>query len=419
MSKYNIGHKIRQRRAAIADLLADVAIELRARMARTILMMAAVALSTGALLASVGISQNAAHQVDADIAASTIDQILLTKADGTGDGPGGDADRASRGPDGQKVETYFYPADAKERLLKIDTVAAVGRRSNLLDAIHPTITRPITHDEINTISIIGAEASYLDAANVDKPTQAWMLDQAYDVVFLGESAAEKLDIPVTSDTRGLKVLVDGLAYSVAGFLPGETLENHIVLPLKTAFHLAGGDKQTDILIRTKIGAGSQVSNVARLALMPNQPEKLSVSQVVSVESIRENVSGQLAQQAAWVGAFLIVLTVLLIANSMIVSVTARTTEIGVRRALGSSRGRVAAVFWVEGAVTGALGGLVGSAVASVIIVGVSAVSGWTALLNIGWIMLGPVLGAAVGVVASAYPAARASMIHPAIAVRSN
>lgn len=119
MSKYNIGHKIRQRRAAIADLLADVAIELRARMARTILMMAAVALSTGALLASVGISQNAAHQVDADIAASTIDQILLTKADGTGDGPGGDADRASRGPDGQKVETYFYPADAKNDSSKL------------------------------------------------------------------------------------------------------------------------------------------------------------------------------------------------------------------------------------------------------------------------------------------------------------
>lgn len=104
---------------------------------------------------------------------------------------------------------------------------------------------------------------------------------------------------------------------------------------------------------------------------------------------------------------------------MIVSVTARTTEIGVRRALGSSRGRVAAVFWVEGAVTGALGGLVGSAVAAVIIVGVSAISGWTAVLNIGWILLGPLLGAAVGIVASAYPAARASLIHPAIAVRSN
>lgn len=210
-----------------------------------------------------------------------------------------------------------------------------------------------------------------------------------------------------------------MAYSVAGFLPGKPLENDIVLPLKTAFHLAHGDRRSEILIRSKIGAGSQVSNVARVALMPNTPEKLSVSQVVSVDSIRENVSGQLAQQAAWVGAFLIVLTVLLIANSMIVSVTARTTEIGVRRALGSSRGRVAAVFWVEGAVTGALGGLVGSAVAAVIIVGVSAISGWTAVLNIGWILLGPLLGAAVGIVASAYPAARASLIHPAIAVRSN
>lgn len=54
-------------------------------------------------------------------------------------------------------------------------------------------------------------------------------------------------------------------------------------------------------------------------------------------------------------ALLIVLTVL-IANSMIVSVTARTTEIGVRRALGSSRAVCVAVFWCEGALTGALAG---------------------------------------------------------------
>lgn len=415
MNKIHAKSMLRKTRAVSTDLLADVAIELRARMARTVLMMAAVALSTGALLASVGIAQNAAHQVEADIAASTIDQILIKRASETEENVGNDSDE----PQSPDKEIYFYPADAKERLLTIDTVAAVGRKSRLQEAIPIQITHPVTKKTITGPSIMGADSSYLDAAKVTKPDQAWMLDQGYDVVFLGHSAAEKLDIPITSDTRGLKVIINGMAYSVAGFLPGKPLENDIVLPLKTAFHLAHGDRRSEILIRSKIGAGSQVSNVARVALMPNTPEKLSVSQVVSVDSIRENVSGQLAQQAAWVGAFLIVLTVLLIANSMIVSVTARTTEIGVRRALGSSRGRVAAVFWVEGAVTGALGGLVGSAVAAVIIVGVSAISGWTAVLNIGWILLGPLLGAAVGIVASAYPAARASLIHPAIAVRSN
>ena len=98
--------------------------------------------------------------------------------------------------------------------------------------------------------------------------------------------------------------------------------------------------------------------------MPGTPEKLDVSQVVLHEDIRQSVSGQLTRQAAWIGGFLLVLTVLLIANSMIVSVTARTTEIGIRRALGASRSAVAGVFWFEGGLVGALGGLAGAGIST-------------------------------------------------------
>ena len=159
--------------------------------------------------------------------------------------------------------------------------------------------------------------------------------------------------------------------------------------------------------------------MARVAILPSSPEKLTVSQVVAHGEMRDTVSDQLTKQATWIGGFLLILTILLITNSMIVSVTARTTEIGVRRALGASRSSVAGVFWVEGALIGALGGLAGAAVAFIAVDVVAILNQWTAHLNPVWIAIGPGLGMMVGILASAYPALRAAAIQPAIAVRSD
>lgn len=405
--------KKRKHHLSFVDLLVDVAIELRARMARTVLMISAVALSTGALLASVGIAQNAAYQVDADIAASTINQVLVTPAEKA---------VPDRTPEEIKAGTIqqFFPPDTEERLKKIPTVDAVGRKINFQSIMSVEITRPIAAIDHVALELSGITESYFDAAEITKPPTSWMLNSSYPVAFLGKDAAEKLEIPDTTDFEGLSILINNTEFSIAGVIDTKNgLNNDVMIPYQTALNMTKTDRGSEILIRTKIGAGVQVSNAARVAIMPQATEKLLASQVASVQKIRDNVSGQLARQAAWVGAFLIVLTILLIANSMIVSVTARTTEIGVRRALGSSRSRVASVFWIEGALTGVLGGLIGSAVSACIMVVVAIISDWTAHLNLGWIALGPVLGAVVGIVASAYPAIRASAIHPAIAVRSD
>lgn len=63
---------------------------------------------------------------------------------------------------------------------------------------------------------------------------------------------------------------------------------------------------------------------------------------------------------------------------------------------------------------GFLGGLVGAAVAAAVVVLTAAVNGWTAVLYPGWIAVGPLIGMAVGLSASAYPAHRAAAISPAL-----
>lgn len=411
----------------ISDLLADTVTELQTRMSRTVLMIAAVALSCGALIASVGISQNAARQIDADLAAATVDLVMVSASAGAkvgdavsnvGDMPTGDS------PTDEAASEPFhgvFPKDTVERVERLESVAAVGMMLPVSGSASPTASRPASgilsfHATVNAIT-----EGYLSAARIASiGDQEWMLNGTHNVALLGEEAAAELGIPVTLEPEGISLTINSVNYSVIGFLLGEhTLSRSIAIPYANGLHMTDDDSETEVLIRAEPGAGSQISQVARQQILPQAPEKLLASQVVSADRARDSVAGQMARQVTWIGAFLIVLTVLLIANSMIISVTARTTEIGVRRALGSSRGSVAAAFWCEGALTGALGGLAGSSVAAIVMVAVAWLSGWTAHLNLLWIALGPLLGLAVGLVASAYPAFRASGIHPAIAVRAD
>jgi putative ABC transport system permease protein len=102
----------------------------------------------------------------------------------------------------------------------------------------------------------------------------------------------------------------------------------------------------------------------------------------------------------------------------LLSVLERVAEIGLRRALGATRGDVAAQFLVESSAVGLLGGLVGTAAGVVLTVAVSAARDWTPVLDLRLAAGAPVLGAVIGLAAGTYPAWRASAVHPIDALRS-
>lgn len=392
------------RRAVVRDLLRDVTVEMHARRARAGLMMAAVGLSTGALLSAVGISHVAAQQVDADLAASTLNLLSVAPASGV------QADPAEG----------IFPADTEDRTASIDLVRAAGRRLDLDTVAHPVVTRVGASDPVNGLTVAGATSGYLDAAS--SPAAAgWLLDHDYPVALLGEEAARLLDVPRTADPTGISVHIDGRRYPVVGFLPaGDVdLSRAILIPYRLAVDAVGGDLYARLLVRTEPGAGTVVAEVVRDAVRPDAPQMLTSSQVVDVMDLRTGVSTQMDRLAGGIGGLLLALTVLLIGNAMVVSVMSRTGEIGLRRAMGASRQRVAALFWTEGALSGAVGGLSGSALAVVAVVVVSAASGWTATMSPWMVVLGPVIGLAAGVVSSLYPALRAGSIEPAQAVRAD
>jgi putative ABC transport system permease protein len=239
---------------------------------------------------------------------------------------------------------------------------------------------------------------------------------------LGVGAARDLGIPTTSDLTGYQVWVDGHVADVVGILHGSAgpdtdLSAAVVVPYAEAVHHEGSDQQAQLLVRTVTGGGFPVSQVVRSALRPDDPGALTATQVADLAAVRAGVSTQLGRLAAGVGLLLLVLTGLLIANTMIVSVVARTSEIGLRRALGASRSDVAGIFVVEGGLTGVAGGLAGSAAGTAAVVAVSAAYGWSSYLPWWLVLAGPMIGLVVGVGAAAQSAFRAARISPATAIR--
>ncbi|WP_250442645.1 FtsX-like permease family protein [Actinotalea sp. C106] len=362
-----------------------------------------MALSVGSLVSAIGFSTTAARQVDADLAATAIDLVTIEPV------AGGD------------VTGLAFPEDADARVAALESVVAAGRRIDVTGQFD--ISARVRGARVEAdLALVGMTSGYLGASCPDEEeTASWVLDTDESVVYLGRDAARALGVPLSANPAGYSVVINGARYSVAGFActGSDALANLVALPYALAVDVAGGDADAQMLVRTSVGAGAHVAQVVRVAIRPDAPGRLHSSQVIDPASVRMGVSTQLGRLAGWIGGLLLALTVLLIANAMTVSVLARTTEIGVRRAIGAGRGFVAGLFLAEGAVIGMLGGATGTAVATFAIVGVSLVNQWTPVLAVEWMIAGPALGAVVGLLSTIYPAFRAMGIQPALAVRSD
>ncbi len=317
-------------------------------------------------------------------------------------------------------EAATLPADAPlmiRRIGPVDGAASVAK-------LQATVRR---NDQIptsarNGLTVHATEPGLIDTLEADMRTGRF-LDAAsaqLPTVVLGSVAAERLGI--TNLQLGPRVWIADRWFAVIGVL--EPMALHADLD-RTAFiglpvartELGVKGLPSTVYLRT---VPSQVNNVravlARTA-NPADPNEVQVARPSDALEARAQVDQNLQRLLLGLGGVALLVGGLGIANVMIISVLERRTEIGVRRALGATKGHIAVQFVVESTLLALLGGLFGVAIGYAATAGYARRQGWIIDLPMEALVLGVAAALAVGALAGLYPAARAARLDPAEAVR--
>ena len=328
------------------------------------------------------------------------------------------------------------PRDAAR--LTVDDVEAVAREVPGIEAWDPVLIVPDTPvrraERSTSVRLMGlsgrservwgrtvSRGSYFDATDVARAAR---------VAAIGETVARAL-FPA-EDPVGQEVSVDAVPFRVVGVLEsfgtdvhGFDRDNEIVIPVTTAMRRVNN---VDSISAAKLLVGDRdnVESVARevtLALRErhrlaqHQPDDFTVTSSVAVREIAGSVQRVLFFYLPLVSGASLLAALALAASLMFASVSARTTEIGLRRAVGASSQDISLQFLLETAVTTLLGGTLGLILGGGAAWLVARLCEVEVSVTPGAIALGLGLSLATGFIAGIAPARRASQLNPVDALR--
>ena len=262
-----------------------------------------------------------------------------------------------------------------------------------------------------------------------RPLNETDLQNASKVVVIGNDILEKL-MPGL-DPIGQDVRVEGEAYTVVGVgkAEGKTLgqsrDNYVLMPI-TTWRRQFGTHQSIRITAKSDGIGPQFEAAqdevraivrSRRHDLPGQPDTFALETNASFLGIWSSISGSFFIAMIAIAAISLVVGGIVIMNIMLVSVTERTREIGIRKALGARRHDVLRQFLIESSTMALVGGAIGIVCGIGVAKGVTAIIGMPSSIKLWAIGAGLLVSASVGVFFGVYPARRAAELEPIAALR--
>ena len=287
--------------------------------------------------------------------------------------------------------------------------------------------------------ILGVTPDYLVAREWDvvsgRPFTDADVDGAAKVVLIGQTVARTLF--GESDPVGETIRIRNVPHQVVGLLDrkgqsmiGQDQDDVVLIPISTAHKRVLGGQQVRArnvgTITVKVRQGADVASAEqqmrdllrqRHKLQPNQEDDFFVRNLSEVLSAQEASSKVLAILLAAIASVSLVVGGIGIMNIMLVSVTERTREIGLRMAVGAKARDILTQFLVEAVTLSLIGGLVGIVLGAIASIAVGRFAGWRTEMGVGAVLLAFGFAAAVGVFFGFYPARKASKLVPIDALR--
>jgi len=384
----------------IRELISIAANGITSRKVRTLLILLGPIVGVAAMVGAVGLTESAKGDLKEKLAA--LGTTLITADAG--------------GTFGQQNPTL--PSDAVQRVSRVPTV----ERASAVSEISGVLTLPNqgTQDYYAAfpVPVLAADQRLPEVLQVPMQSGRWLeaADQQNHArsVVIGSGLAHQYGY-IPGETR--TITLNGIDYGVIGVLApvalDPNLDNAAFVTQWAAEHDFGtsGDP-SKMYVRAKPGTTQETSDALPTAI--NLGGTDSVTTKIPSDALQASAQADktLQQTALFAGLLALAVGGLGIANVMSISVIQRSSEIGIRRALGSTRSLIGLQFLLEALFIGLLGGLIGALLGVGIIYLVSGLADWVVVINYGKMPIWIGLAVAVAVTAGLYPSVKAARLEP-------
>jgi putative ABC transport system permease protein len=332
-------------------------------------------------------------------------------------------------------------AQRRNKELTFDEMNFVKERAQLVDKIGAKAlpnSREVRHGSeiITSVQIYGVEPVVGDIEQIDIAEGRFFTDTenngAMRVCFIGRDVADKL-FP-QGDSLNNELNISGIPYRIIGIqvakgtVFGQPQDNFIIFPIKTYGANFGGLRGSrgiyfEASAKADVSSSDAVEEVRSLMrikrkLVFGEKDNFGILTPDAIAGLKDRLFGPIKVVILFVPGIALIIGAIVIMNIMLVAVTERTREIGIRKALGARQADILRQFLFEAATLSAIGGIVGLILAKLLGVIITAyvfptvIPIWAAIVAIG-------VSAIVGILAGLFPAWKAARLDPIEALRAD
>ncbi len=391
---------------------------LRANKMRSLLTMLGIVIGVSAVIAVVALGRGAQKAVNDRI--SSLGTTLLTVSPG------------------QARSGGVMSFDVRTRLT-MDDAQALIERGTVIGAVQPEMSSNLQIQYVNKnagTQVVGTTANYPEVRKYEMESGRFFTqgedESRQRVAVVGPAVWQNLGLQSADGIVGESIRIRGIQFTVVGAFkskgqanPFSNPDDQVLIPLQTArFRVMGSDRLRSISVLAPSEeqipeAMADIQKILRRShkLRPDRPDDFQIRNQADFLNTLGETTQVFSMLLAGIAAVSLLVGGIGIMNIMLVSVTERTREIGIRKALGATKLNILFQFLIEAVVLCLVGGTIGILVGAGGAIAFTKFLGWNTEVGSSSVMLAFGFSAFVGLVFGVYPARRAARMDPIVALR--